>query len=228
MRGLIRRLDGRRQAWRWRLLDALAGSVRRTGPGTVALTFDDGPRPGSTDRVLDVLAELGVPATFFCVGRNAERHPELVRRAQAEGHAVGSHSHTHPDPQVTPLRVLAADYRRGHAAVEDALGGPVALFRPPRGWIDLPRAFQLRRAGTPPVLWSVDPQDWHPEAQRDLVAEVAGAAGERDVVLLHDWVEQPWDVRALDRSQTVTALAGVVAAVRARGLGFSTLAGRAG
>jgi peptidoglycan/xylan/chitin deacetylase (PgdA/CDA1 family) len=208
---------------RWPLLDALAGARRHTGAGAVALTFDDGPRPGSTDRVLDVLAALDVRATFFCVGSNAQRHPDLVRRVRAEGHAVGSHSFTHPDPETTPLGVLAADYARGRAAVEDALGERVTLFRPPRGWLDLPRAGQLRLRRTPPWLWSVDPRDWHPDAQRSAVEAVAGSALGGDVVLLHDWVEQPWDPRALDRSSTVDALPAVVAAVRARGLRFATL-----
>lgn len=219
-------IGGATRRWsrlRWPLLDAVAGSVRRTGPGAVALTFDDGPRPGSTDRVLDVLAELDVRATFFCVGRNVEQHPALVRRARAEGHAVGSHSFTHPDPERTPLRFLAADYRRGRAAVEDALGEEVRLFRPPRGYLDLPRAVQLRLRRTRPTLWTVDPRDWHPDAQREAVARVAGEAASGDVVLLHDWVEQPWDDRALDRSGTVTALPAVVAAVRARGLTFAAL-----
>lgn len=208
---------------RWPLLDAVAGSVRRVGPGAVALTFDDGPQPGSTDRVLDVLAELDVRATFFCVGRNAEQHPELVRRVRAEGHAVGSHSFSHPDPERTPLRMLAADYGRGRAAVEDVLGEEAPLFRPPRGYLDLPRALQLRLRRTRPTLWTVDPQDWHPDAQREGVTRVAGAASGGDVVLLHDWVEQSWDARALDRSATVAALPAVVAAVRARGLTLDTL-----
>src|SRR3954469_14747780 len=81
----------------------------------VALTFDDGPDPDSTPRVLDVLAAHGVPETFFCVGARARRPPELVRRILAEGHALGSHSETH---QVTELPSAAAmlDYRRGRRA----------------------------------------------------------------------------------------------------------------
>lgn len=216
-------VSARWSRWRWPLLDAVAGSVRRTGPGVVALTFDDGPRPGTTDRVLDALAALDVRATFFCVGRNAERHPELVRRASREGHAVGSHSHTHPDPEVTPLTVLADDYRRGRAAVEDALGEAVTLFRPPRGYLDTARAVQLRLRRTPPTLWTVDPRDWHPDAERAGIARAVGGAVGGDVVLLHDWVEQPWDPRALDRSSTVAALPDAVAAVRARGLAFDRL-----
>lgn len=224
MRGLRRYVPGY-QVVRWRLLDRLAQAGRRTDPGTVALTFDDGPHPGTTDRVLDLLARLEVPATFFCVGRNAEQHPALVRRAREEGHAVGSHSHTHPDPEVTALAVLARDYARGHAAVEQALGEAVTLFRPPRGYLDLPRAVQLRLQGTRPWLWNVDPQDWHHEAERDAIVADVGSAGERAVVLLHDWVEQPSGPRALDRSTTIDALPDAVAAIRRRGLGFSTLPG---
>lgn len=223
MRDLTGRLTRGGRAWRWRVLDALGGAARRTSGQAVALTFDDGPRPGSTEWVLDLLADLGVPATFFCVGANAVRYPALVRRIHEEGHAVGSHSLTHPDPQVTPLRALAADYAQGRVAVSDALGQQVDLFRPPRGYLDLRRAAQLRRAGLRPWLWNVDPRDWHPDAERGAIAAVAGRAEAGDVVLLHDWVEQPWAPAALDRTETIEALPLVVAAVRRRGLGFTTL-----
>src|SRR4051794_28115543 len=75
---------------------ALAGARRHIPGDSVALTFDDGPHPGTTDRVLDILSELKVQATFFCVGRNAKSHPQLVRRALTEGHGIGSHSYSHP------------------------------------------------------------------------------------------------------------------------------------
>ena len=70
--------------------------------------------PGATDRVLDILAELRVSATFFCVGKNVLAYPDLARRIRDEGHAVGSHSFSHPDPEHTALPVLARDYARGH------------------------------------------------------------------------------------------------------------------
>src|SRR3954447_238063 len=85
------------RAWlaEWQVKDRLAGVRRRGAEGTVALTFDDGPPPSSTPQVLDILAQLEVGATCFGGGRNARAHPDLVRRALAEGHAVGSHSFTH-------------------------------------------------------------------------------------------------------------------------------------
>ena len=86
------------------MASGLGGVNRRVSPDAVALTFDDGPQPGSTGQILDILAELDVQATFFCVGRNAEAHPDLVRRMRSEGHAVGSHSYTHPRPGDIPIR----------------------------------------------------------------------------------------------------------------------------
>lgn len=202
-----------------------AGVRRVASPGGVALTFDDGPHPSSTPRVLDVLAEHGVPATFFCVGSNARAHPELVARIQAEGHLVGSHSLTHPDPARTSLARLSADYEEGRRAVSEVLGAETALFRPPHGHLGLRSAAVLRRQGLVPWLWSVDPGDWRPGVDRQHVAAVAGGATSGDVVLLHDWVEDPWAPSALDRSATIDALPVVIDAIRERGLALVTLAG---
>ena len=215
------RVRWRVEAAQFRVLHAATGARTRVSGSGVALTFDDGPQPGCTDRVLDVLARLGVPATFFCVGRNAERSPGLLRRIAAEGHAVGSHSLTHPHPRDLDPRQVRREYAAGRTAVEQVLGAAVPLFRPPHGHLSLRTAGTLRRCR--PLLWSVDPLDWRPGARRAHVEQVAGGAGPGDVVLLHDWVEQAEGPEALDRSATVGALPAVVAAVRARGLDFVCL-----
>lgn len=204
------------------LLTGAAGA-RRHVPRGVALTFDDGPMPNSTDRVLDALAEQRVTATFFCVGRNAERHPALLRRITAEGHAVGSHSMTHPHPRELSPAQVREEYDAGRRAVEQALGAPVTLFRPPHGHLSLRTAATLR--AHQPWLWSCDPEDWRPGAAREHIEQVAGRAATGGVVLLHDWVEQPEGPQALDRSATVEALPAIVAAVRARGLELVGLPG---
>lgn len=206
-----------------RAVDAVAPVSRRAVGGGVALTFDDGPKPGSTDRVLDVLGELEVRATFFCVGRNAQQHPDLVRRIRDEGHAVGSHSFTHPDPEVTPTRVLAREYADGRNAVADALEEDTRLFRPPRGHITWAGAVVLRRQGLHTWLWTLDPEDWRPGASQEQITSVAGRARAGDVVLLHDWIEQPWAPVALDRSATIGSLREIVSGVRSRGLSLESL-----
>jgi peptidoglycan/xylan/chitin deacetylase (PgdA/CDA1 family) len=208
---------------RWRAIDEIAQVNRRGSAGTVALTFDDGPQPGSTDLVLDVLAELRVSATFFCVGKNVLAHPDLVRRIGAEGHAVGSHSFSHPDPEHTALAALGRDYARGHQALVDAIGHDTRLFRPPRGHFAVGSAAVVRRLGLRPWLWTVNPEDWRPGAARPEIERTAGQAVGGDVVLLHDWIEQPWAPETLDRSETIGALAGIVAHVRSRGLDFDRL-----
>jgi peptidoglycan/xylan/chitin deacetylase (PgdA/CDA1 family) len=209
---------------RWRAQDRVARVSRRVPEGRVALTFDDGPQPGSTDRVLDVLAELGVRATFFCVGRNAQAHPGLVHRIRAEGHAVGSHSMTHPHPGETARAHLRREYVAGRRAVSAVLGADIRLFRPPHGHIDPAGAVMLRRLSVSTWLWTVDPTDWRPGVTVEEIAAVAGRATSGDVVLLHDWVEQPLADEALDRFATIAALPIVVAAIRERGLTLGTLA----
>ena len=220
---LAGRVGGRVRRTRSAMTDDLAGVVRRVPDGTVALTFDDGPHPSSTGRVLDVLADLGVRATFFCVGRNAQDHPGLLRRALAEGHVIGSHSATHPHPAQTPLRDLEVEYVGGRRAVSSAAGRDVRLFRPPHGHLGLRSARMVGRHRFSTWLWTVDPQDWRPGVTTDQVAAVAAGARSGDVVLLHDWVEQPWAPEALDRSATVEALPAIVRAVEERGLRFTTL-----
>lgn len=209
---------------RWLTLNAVAGAAWYTRAGSVALTFDDGPQPGSTDRLLDILQELDVQATFFCVGANAARHPGLTRRIEADGHRLGSHSLTHPHPAQTSLRALAEDYRHGREAVEDVVGHDVALFRPPHGHVDLAQALLLRRLRLRSWLWSVDPEDWQPAAtEKSISSLVQQQAFSGSVVLMHDWVEQPVSSTALDRSSTLAAIPPVVAALRRRGLTFSGL-----
>jgi peptidoglycan-N-acetylglucosamine deacetylase len=222
-RAPLARMNARATRAKWRGIDTAARVNRRVSGGAVALTFDDGPHPGSTDLILDVLAELDVRATFFCVGRNARANPGLVRRMQSEGHEVGSHSMTHPHPGATGLSVLAAEYADGRRAVAGALGRDTALFRPPHGHLKPASAVVVRRAGLLPWLWTVDPEDWRPGVTSEHIDSVAGRAMSGDVVLLHDWVEQPWAPEALDRTATIAALPGIVQQIRRRGLQLTSL-----
>jgi peptidoglycan-N-acetylglucosamine deacetylase len=216
----------RKRAWLtgWTIKDGLARVSRRVAAGEVALTFDDGPHPTSTGPILDILSELQVRATFFCVGRNAQAHPDLVRRILAEGHAVGSHSLSHPHPRNIALSDLVVEYDAGRRAVAQAADADIRLFRPPHGHISFRSAVMLRRERLFPWLWTVDPQDWRPGVSSGEVASVAGAARSGDVVLLHDWVEQPLAPEAQDRSATVAALPRVIQSARDRGLRLTTLA----
>ncbi len=199
---------------RWRLDDRQP---------TVALTFDDGPDPTYTPAILDLLAELDVRATFFCVGDSVARHPEIVRRMAAEGHAVGSHGGTHVDLPTLGTRALLADLERGRAALRDHAGIDTRLYRPTHGDRSLRTGIAARRFGLRTWLWTVDPEDWRPAADPARIASGCAGLVAGDVILLHDALEQPHTPEATNRSATVEAIAPIVAAARARGLEFARL-----
>ena len=181
-------------------------------PKAVALTFDDGPSP-DTRRILAVLKRLHVRATFFVVGRLAERYPKLVRRELAAGMGVGSHSYSHPyrPPfERLPHAEILEEIERANGILMSLWRVP-SLFRPPGGSFS-PYVIEATGVyGERIVLWSVDPRDWKAgTSAKQIVRRVLGAVRPGSIVLLHDG--------GGDRSQTVKALPEIVRGIRAKGL----------
>jgi peptidoglycan-N-acetylglucosamine deacetylase len=169
--------------------DAAAGlKLPRTLPAAgVALTFDDGPHPEGTPAVLDVLARAGATATFFVIGEQVRRRPELVARAAAAGHAIALHGDRHRLQLRLSAAAVAEDVARGVAAIEDATGVTPAWHRPPFGIYSPPGLRAARAAGLAPLLWSRWGKDWRKLTTPDRIAARAMRgviAG--DVILLHD------------------------------------------
>lgn len=191
--------------------------------GAVALTFDDGPDPQSSPAVLDILAAAGVRATFFCVGQHATRHPHLVRRMVDEGHAVGSHSWSHPVPWTIDRRTLHDDYDRGHDAVVTAMGRRTRLFRPPKGYLGRDGVLTALRLGLRPVLWTRHGEDWTSGATPGGILEMIGAVERGDVVLLHDAIAGLATAQERDRTATIAALPQLIDRIRSAGLRLVTL-----
>lgn len=157
------------------------------GRKEVALTFDDGPHPLHTAEVLDVLKRHSVPATFFCIGKEAERQPELMRRLADEGHLVGNHSYCHKGifPFFTFRRMLV-DVERAHKILEESIGQPVTLFRPPFGVTNPTVASVVRRMGYQAVGWSIRSFDTRGEATEKVFRRIVGQIRPGAVILLHD------------------------------------------
>ena len=129
--------------------------------GRFALTFDDGPSPRNTPRLLDVLERAGALATFFLLEHHVRRHADLVRRLVASGHEVGVHGRLHLWPAAMPTRALPWELRHTAAAIEAAAGGRPRLYRAPFGLLRPGQARAVRALGYEPVLGDIYPDDVH-------------------------------------------------------------------
>jgi peptidoglycan/xylan/chitin deacetylase (PgdA/CDA1 family) len=185
----------------------------------VALTFDDGPSPIYTPRVLATLERLHVHATFFVIGYLAAEFPQLVRQEQRAGMAVGNHSYNHPEvPPFDRLpRPLVVDEISLASRALAVAGVRPRLFRPPGGSVSAVVVRTARSLGERIVLWSVDPADWQAGARaRQIARNVLAAVRPGSIVILHDG--------GGDRSATVAALPAIVKGIRRKGLRLVAIA----
>jgi peptidoglycan/xylan/chitin deacetylase (PgdA/CDA1 family) len=169
---------------RRRLFPALSGYGNA---GHVALTFDDGPDPGSTPAVLDVLAEWDVHATFFVLGSMAAAAPGLTREIAAAGHEIAVHGWVHRAMAVDRPQVVYGDLARAHGTVAELTGQVPAWFRPPYGILTSGALAAARRLELQPLLWTCWGREWDPGATagsvfRTLLRDLGGGG----TVLLHD------------------------------------------
>lgn len=195
------------------------GPVIPRGPiGTrrVALTFDDGPTPGATDRVLDVLRDRGVRATFFVIGANVRKSPDLLRRIHGEGHLVGNHSFEHSHLCSMGLRrYWEREIRTTDDAIELVIGNRPTLFRPPMGVRTWHTFWALRRTGHAMITWSRRAIDGIPTTPQRILNRFANVT-DGDILLLHDGVE-PHALHS-GRDATVACVGPLIDRIGERGL----------
>ncbi len=153
---------------------------------TVALTFDDGPNVLYTERLLDGLAERDVKATFFLIGKNAEAHPEIVRRMAEEGHLIGNHTYSHLKLTAGNESEFLEEINRTGEIIGDITGTMPAFCRPPFGVWDTSYEARL---GIIPVLWDVDPRDWCTFDTQTVVNRILADCHDSAIILLHDEYE---------------------------------------
>jgi peptidoglycan/xylan/chitin deacetylase (PgdA/CDA1 family) len=209
-------------AWavRGRSASVFGPSVNR-GPRkrkVIALTFDDGPSE-STPRILDLLHKYQTPATFFQIGANVERLPDVARAVIAAGHEIGNHSHTHPLFCFHSAKFIYREFARAQDAIADATGRPPTLLRAPFGarWFGFRQA--QRRLGLLGVMWTAIGYDWKLKADTIVSRMLAGAANGA-ILCLHDGRE----VRANpDIRETVAAVSRLIPALRDQGYKFNTV-----
>lgn len=185
-------------------------------PGQVALTFDDGPDPEWTPKILDILKEHHASATFFVLGKHAEEYPQLVRRILREGHEIGSHTYTHPNLSEISEEQAMLELNATQRLIEWISGHSTLLFRPPYNADSMPSSLDeiqpIALAGDLGYLTvgqSIDTRDWQRPGTDEIVRRVKEQREQGNIVLLHD--------AGGDRSQTVEALPRILDFLKARG-----------
>jgi peptidoglycan/xylan/chitin deacetylase (PgdA/CDA1 family) len=196
------------------------GPVISRGPrdkSRVALTFDDGPLPGTTDRILDVLGELKAQAVFFVIGQHAEKWPHLVKRIHEEGHVVSNHTFAHHHFGLCGLyRYWQAEINRTDDVIERIIGCRPALFRPPMGYKHWHVMNAAADTGHAVVAWSRRARDVWDSSPAVILSRLLEPAKPGDVLLLHDG-NNPW-LKPQDRSAAPEAVRALVEGLRQRGL----------
>lgn len=187
----------------------------------MALTFDDGPNPPHTDRILSILHDAGAHATFFVEGQQAEQHPDLVRREVAAGMAVGSHSYTHSkDLPSMSVRDFHADLMSAQRALTDVLGYAPALYRSPYGHTSDAMLTAEEREGYTSIGWDLDSKDWSSASADEVVRNVVDGAHPGAIVLMHDGGLGGGNP---DRSTTIAALPRIIDGLRRKGYHLVTI-----
>ena len=187
----------------------------------VVLTFDDGPSESSTEKILDILRDNKVPATFFVCGKNVERLPAIVRRAVSEGHTIANHTYSHSFLFFRRRATIAAEIDRTQEVLERVTGQRPKLFRPPYGgrWFGLYPVLREREMDL--VLWSDAGYDWKNDTD-GIVRDTLKGLKLGSVILLHDGLEKnPPD--KIDQVRTVLALPHIIDGVRKAGFTFAPI-----
>lgn len=178
---------------RWLLTQ---GRPRPAAP-RLALTFDDGPHPEHTPRILDLLQTAGARATFFVIGELAARHPDLIRRIAEEGHELGNHTWMHSEPSRTSARQFQTEVQQTDAYLANLTGQVPRAMRPPKGELNWAKLCGLWGRGKTVALWNVDPRDYRLRSADEIATWVSHYTPcDGDVLLFHD--NHGWAAIALD------------------------------
>ncbi|MEW6189475.1 MAG: polysaccharide deacetylase family protein [Actinomycetota bacterium] len=152
----------------------------------VSITFDDGPNPIYTPQILDILKGKGVKATFFVVGRQVEKYPDVARRIVEEGHDIGNHTYSHRELVPSTRRIVLNQVRKADRMIQKATGVKTRLFRPPRGMYSNAVRKILREEGYRIILWTVSTADWSGISSKAILRRIKLYLRRGGIILFHD------------------------------------------
>lgn len=187
-------------------------SVRNEG-NYIAMTFDDGPHPKNTPRLLDMLRQRNIKATFYVIGSSVDSYPEIVRRIVAEGHEIGNHTYNHPNLTKLSNTMVRQEIDKTRDSIIRAAGVKPRTMRPPYGALLTSQREMLHSEyGYPTILWDVDPLDWKRPGTAVVQSRILSGTKSGSIVLAHDL-----------HSTTVDAMPATFDGLLAKGFRFVTV-----
>ncbi len=165
----------------------------RTTEKVIALTFDDGPHPVLTNKILDILSEYDAKATFFVIGKNAELYPDVIKRIAFEGHEIGNHTYSHLAETNSNSEKLKTEILKTENIVYSLTGEKTKLFRPPTGYCSKSAVLMTKALDYKTIVWNIDTRDWAHRNKNDIIREIKSGAGSGSIILFHDFISNNSD-----------------------------------
>jgi len=188
----------------------------------VALTFDDGPSPIWTPKILDELKKANIKATFFMLGEHVEKYPELARRVAEEGHEIENHSYDHHVLIYYKLEELEKEIKDTERIIQKVTGKTTRYFRPPKAWLTAQEKKKINELGYKVILWSLNSKDWVTFDDKYIVKYIVRHIKPGDIILFHD-SGGVFSTEGGDRHETVKTIPRLVEALTKKGYRFVTI-----
>ncbi len=181
----------------------------------IALTFDDGPHPKMTPKILDLLNKYGIKATFFVIGVNVDNYPEPLDRILSEGHEIGNHTNSHSILKSIDKKRINEEIELCEEKVSKITGEPTKILRPPCGMYDASLVNIANQNGYKIILWNIDTHDWAHMPKSEIVKNVSNKVKGGDIILCHDYIS--------GENHTVEALEVLIPMLLKNGFEFVTV-----
>ena len=190
-------------------------SDANTDEKVIALTFDDGPHPLYTPKILDILKKHNAKATFFVIGRNAEIYEALTKRIYDEGHELGNHTYSHLTSKDGNSNSLNKELVKTGEIIKRITSSPPTLFRPPTGYCNNTTVRCASKLNYKIIVWTIDTRDWAHNSVDNIVNTVLKQAKSGSIILMHDYITKP--------SPTPEALEIILSRLTEKGYSFVTV-----
>ncbi|MCK5012687.1 MAG: polysaccharide deacetylase family protein [Candidatus Omnitrophica bacterium] len=203
---------------------ARRGTIYRikTDKKRVLLTFDDGPSPDWTPKILDELKKENISAVFFMIGHHVQKYPDIARQVASEGHTIGNHGYAHSVMFYYTPAEIEEEIQYTEHVIREATGQTTKYFRPPKAWLRRNIKKKVKSMGYETILWSLNSKDWVSFNHKSIVKYISGHIKNGDILLFHD-SGNVTTTEGGNRRQTVKSISLLARALREKGFEFVSI-----